>query len=211
MQKISNKNVYIKDELFATLDTNTKKISIDKSNHFLLSDTVGFIRNLPDNLIASFRSTLSEIIDSNLLLKIIDVSSPEYSNHLISIDNVLKYLNINEKKYLIIFNKVDLVDNKNLIKNLKAMYPDSIFVSGFRKINIDLILEKIKSLMNKKSISVELSIPYSKTYLLNKIYTYFEILKRQDNESDMQIYIKGNKDKINEIIAEIKKWACIIR
>ena len=133
MQKISNKNVYIKDELFATLDTNTKKISIDKSNHFLLSDTVGFIRNLPDNLIASFRSTLSEIIDSNLLLKIIDVSSPEYSNHLISIDNVLKYLNINEKKYLIIFNKVDLVDNKNLIKNLKVMYPDSIFVSGFNE------------------------------------------------------------------------------
>ena len=108
--------------------------------------------NLPDNLIASFRSTLSEIIDSNLLLKIIDVSSPEYSNHLISIDNVLKYLNINEKKYLIIFNKVDLVDNKNLIKNLKVMYPDSIFVSGFKKINIDLILKKIKFLMNKKSL-----------------------------------------------------------
>ena len=205
MQKISNKNVYIKDELFATLDTNTKKISIDKSNHFLLSDTVGFIRNLPDNLIASFRSTLSEIIDSNLLLKIIDVSSPEYSNHLISIDNVLKYLNINEKKYLIIFNKVDLVDNKNLIKNIKVMYPDSIFVSGFQKINIDLILKKIKSLMNKKSVTVELTIPYSKTYLLNKIYNYFEILKRQDNESDMQIYIKGNKSKINEIIEEIKK------
>ncbi len=205
MQKISNKNVYIKDELFATLDTNTKKISIDKSNHFLLSDTVGFIRNLPDNLIASFRSTLSEIIDSNLLLKIIDVSSPEYSNHLISIDNVLKYLNINEKKYLIIFNKVDLVDNKNLIKNLKVMYPDSIFVSGFKKINIDLILKKIKSLMNKQSVTVELTIPYSKTYLLNKIYNYFEILKRQDNESDMQIYIKGNKSKINEIIEEIKK------
>ena len=59
--------------------------------------------------------------------------------------------------------------------------------------------------MNKKSVNVELTVPYSKTYLLNKIYNYFEILKRQDNESDMQIYIKGNKNKINEIIAEIKK------
>ena len=117
----------------------------------------------------------------------------------------MKYLNINEKKYLIIFNKVDLVDNKNLIKNLKVMYPDSIFVSGLKKKNIDLILEKIKSVMNKESVTVELTVPYSKTYLLNKIYNYFEILKRQDNESDMQIYIKGNKDKINEIIAEIKK------
>ena len=205
MQQISNKKIYIKDELFATLDTNTKKISIDRSNHFLLSDTVGFIRNLPDNLIASFRSTLSEIIDSNLLLKIIDISSPEYSNHLISIDSVLKYLNISEKKYLIIFNKVDLLHNNNLIQNLKKIYPDSIFVSGFKKINIDLILKKIKSLMNEKNISVKLNIPYNKTQFLNKIYNHFEILKREDHESDIRLYITGNKNKINKIIEEIKK------
>jgi len=205
MQQISNKKTYIKDELFATLDTNTKKISIDRSNHFLLSDTVGFIRNLPDNLIASFRSTLSEIIDSNLLLKIIDISSPEYSNHLISIDSVLKYLNISEKKYLIIFNKVDLLHNNNLIQNLKKIYPDSVFVSGFKKINIDLILKKIKSLMNEKNISVKLNIPYNKTQFLNKIYNHFEILKREDHESDIRLYITGNKNKINKIIKEIKK------
>ena len=205
MQKISNKKTYIKDELFATLDTNTNKVTIDKSNHFLLSDTVGFIRNLPDNLIASFRSTLSEIIDSNLLLKIIDVSSPEYSNHLISIDNVLKYLNISEKNFLIIFNKIDLINNKNVIKNLKKTYPNSIFVSGFKKININLILEGIKSLMNENNISVKLDIPYNKTYLLNKIYNYFEILKRKDNDFNINIHIRGNESKINKIIEEIKK------
>ena len=205
MQKISNKNVYIKDELFATLDTHTNKVTIDKSNHFLLSDTVGFIRNLPDNLIASFRSTLNEIIDSNLLLKIIDVSSPEYLNHLISIDNVLKYLNISEKKFLIIFNKIDLINNKNIIKNLKITYPDSIFVSGFKNINIDIVLKRIKFLMNENNISVKLDIPYKKYYLINKIYNYFEILKREDNESNISIYINGNKNKIDKIIAEIKK------
>ena len=74
MQKISQKKTYIKDELFATLDTKTKKVYIDKNRYFILSDTVGFIRNLPDNLIASFRSTLGELIDSDLLLKIIDIS-----------------------------------------------------------------------------------------------------------------------------------------
>ena len=63
-------------------------------------------------MIASFRSTLSEIIDSNLLLKVVDASSPEYSNHLISIDNVLEYLNIIEKKFLIIFNKIDLITSQ---------------------------------------------------------------------------------------------------
>jgi len=205
MKQISNKNIYIKDELFATLDTNTKKISIDKSNYFLLSDTVGFIRNLPDNLIASFRSTLSEIIDSDLLLKVIDISSPEYLNHLISIDNVLKYLNINQKKYLIIFNKLDLIDNKNLINNLKKEYSNSIFVSGFKKININSILKKIKSLMNEKYIFIKLNIPYKKIQFLNKVYNYFEVLERKNNDFDIELYIKGDKNKINKIIEQIKK------
>ena len=205
MQKISNAKIYIKDELFATLDTNTKKISIDKSNHFLLSDTVGFIRNLPDNFIASFRSTLGELIDSDLLLKVIDLSSPEYFNHLISIDNVLDYLKITKKKYLIIFNKIDLVDNKTLIKNLKNKYPDSIFVSGFKNNNIDLILDRIKYLMNRKNISKSLILPYNKTHFLDKIYNYFEIVDRKDCEEGIKICINGNKDQINNLIKQIKK------
>ena len=205
MEKISNKNMYIKDELFATLDTNTKKINIDKSNQFLLSDTVGFIRNLPDNLIASFRSTLSEIIDSNILLKVVDISSPEYSNHLISIDNVLKYLDIIEKKYLIIFNKTDLVKNKSLIQNLKKIYPNSIFVSGYKEINLHLILDKIKSIMNEGNVSEILNIPYDKTYILDQVYNYFQILKREDNEDNIKLYIFGNKQRIAKIITQIKK------
>ena len=205
MEKISNKNMYIKDELFATLDTNTKKIDIDKSNQFLLSDTVGFIRHLPDNLIASFRSTLSEIIDSNILLKVGDISSPEYANHLISIDNVLKYLNIIEKKYLIVFNKIDLITNENLIKNLKKIYPNSIFVSGYKEIDLHLILDKIKSIMNEGNISKILNIPYNKTYILDQIYSYFQILKREDNEDNIKLNIFGDKRKIAKIVGQIKK------
>jgi len=205
MQQISNKQSYIKDELFATLDTNTKKIIIDKSNYFLLSDTVGFIRNLPDNLIASFRSTLSEIIDSNLLLKVVDINSPEYLNHLISIDNVLQYLEISEKEYFIIFNKVDLINDKNLIKMLSVKYPNSIFVSGIKKDNMKLILDKIKSYMNKKYISKKIKIPYNKTYILNTIYNQFNILKRRDNKDSISIDVMGSKDEIIKIINEIKK------
>ena len=205
MQQISNKQSYIKDELFATLDTNTKKIIIDKSNYFLLSDTVGFIRNLPDNLIASFRSTLSEIIDSNLLLKVVDINSPEYLNHLISIDNVLQYLEISEKEYFIIFNKVDLINDKNLIKMLSVKYPNSIFVSRIKKDNMKLILDKIKSYMNKKYISKKIKIPYNKTYILNTIYNQFNILKRRDNKDSISIDVMGSKDEIIKIINEIKK------
>ena len=111
--------------------------------NFLFVDTVGFIRNLPDNLIASFRSTLSELIDSDLLLKVIDVSSLEYEEHLNSIENVLNHLSISDKKYIIIFNKTDLLQNKSLIKKVTKLYPSSLFISAQENVGVDFILSTI--------------------------------------------------------------------
>ena len=179
MQSLSSKKTYIKDELFATLDTSTKKINIDKSNNFLISDTVGFIRNLPDNLIASFRSTLSEIIDSNLLLKVIDASSDEYLNHISSIDTVLEYLNILSKDYIIVFNKIDLIKNNNLLIKLKKEYPDAIFVQSTKKDNMKYILDKVKRKMNHNFVTKIIKLPYQKYFLIDDIYKNFEILSRR--------------------------------
>ena len=120
---MSTLSVYIKDELFATLDTSTRRININKNSAFILSDTVGFIRNLPDNLIASFRSTLSEVTDSDLLLKVIDISSIEFEMHLESINTVLEYLNISDKNFLIVFNKIDMIEDNGLINRLIKEYP----------------------------------------------------------------------------------------
>ena len=205
MQKISNKKVYIKDELFATLDTNTKKININKNKHFILSDTVGFIRNLPDNLIASFRSTLGELIDSDLLLKVIDVSSIEYQLHLESIENVLNHLDISDKKYLIIFNKIDILNNESLIKNLKKLYPKSLFVSASKGLGIDLVLSRINEIINKDNIECVIKLPYNKLHLIDDLYKEFEIKNRIDDSDYIEFKISGNKDKINKIKLKLKK------
>ena len=171
MEKISKKNTYIKDELFATLDTSTKRINIDKNKSFILSDTVGFIRNLPDNLIASFRSTLGELMDSDLLLKVVDVSSPEYNMHLESINSVLNHLEANNKEYFIIFNKMDLISDKKIIKKLKLTYPNSLFISAYKNININHILESIRNRINKNNIVKTICVSYDKGKILNEIYT----------------------------------------
>ena len=205
MQRMSGKKVYIKDELFATLDTNTKKISIDKNNHFILSDTVGFIRNLPDNLIASFRSTLSELIDSDLLLKVIDIGSEEYKTHLDSIHNVLNYLEISDKNSIIIFNKVDTLNNKTLINNLKKTYANSIFISAFKNINIELISNQIKNILNKNNISKTITIPYEKIKFIGEIYDNFEVIKRLDEDEYIKLTVSGSKSKIIDILSQIKK------
>ena len=205
MQKISQKKTYIKDELFATLDTKTKKVYIDKNRYFILSDTVGFIRNLPDNLIASFRSTLGELIDSDLLLKIIDITSEEYKMHLQSIENILEYLKINHKKYLIIFNKIDILKNKKLIKNLKILYPDSLFVSSNKGTAVNSVVSKIKKIMNEGNINKIINLPYNKFHFVDQLYSELTVLNREDKKNNMKFKVFGNKDKINKIVSEIKK------
>ena len=205
MKKISQKDTYIKDELFATLDTNTRRINIEKNKSFILSDTVGFIRNLPDNLIASFRSTLGEVIDSDLLLKVIDVSSPEYNMHLESIDSVLNYLKVNNKEYFIIFNKIDLISDEKLIKNLKSLYPNSLFISAYQNINTNHILKFIKRKINQQNITKTIRISYNQGKIINDIYNRCEILDQNDYDDYIEFKVSATEKNINSIIRQIKK------
>ena len=100
---LTGTDVYIQDQLFATLDTTIRKLSLDSSHTILLSDTVGFIRKLPHNLVASFKSTLKEVLEADLILMVLDISSPQISDHITTIFDVLKEMSANKipivKKY----------------------------------------------------------------------------------------------------------------
>ena len=205
MKVVSNKNTYVKDELFATLDTSTRRINIDKNNAFILSDTVGFIRNLPDNLIASFKSTLGELSDSDLLLKVIDISSVEFQMHLESIDTVLNHLNISNKKHLIVFNKIDKIDDDQLIDRLKKLYPGSLFVSAYANINIEYLSQSIKEEINKNNIQKTICVPYKEGKIINQIYNECQILKKDEKETFIQFKVSGKIDSIYKILEQIKK------
>ena len=178
MNSIALSDNYVKDELFATLDTSTKKINISNKTSFLLSDTVGFIRNLPDNLVASFRSTLGEIIDSDLILKVVDISSDEFEVHIETINSVLNHLKISDQDFLIIFNKIDKLSDSEIIKRLKLVYPEAIFVSANDKINIDKIINSINSKMKKNNTTTEISVSYENGKLINEIYNNSNVLKK---------------------------------
>ena len=94
---------FVKDQLFATLDTTTKKVNLNNNTEILLSDTVGFLRNLPHELIASFRSTLGEIQDADLIIKLIDISSNDIHGHIKTIDDTLELLDCSKKQSIIVF------------------------------------------------------------------------------------------------------------
>ncbi len=159
MNQISKSKVFAEDKLFATLDTTVRKVVIENLP-FLLSDTVGFIRKLPTQLIESFKSTLSEIEESDILLHIVDISHPNYQQHIDSVDIILNEINCGDKETILVFNKADKLKNMSMKSSKTKMY-----ISAIEKLNFDFfkntLYEKISKIHEKR-------FPYN-NYLYPKI------------------------------------------
>lgn len=141
---LCKESVYVEDKLFATLDTHTRKLylSDDAPIEIIISDTVGFIDRLPHTLIASFKSTLSEVVEANLLIHLVDSSDENIEEKLIYVENIIKEIDASHIKRIVIFNKIDNIDE---IKKNKILtnYDDVIFISARNNINIDVLKNKI--------------------------------------------------------------------
>ena len=145
MNSLSKADVFAEDKLFATLDTTVRKVVI-KNMPFLLTDTVGFIRKLPTQLIDSFKSTLTEITEADMLIHVIDISHPNYEDHINSVNFILGEIDAHEKPILMVFNKTDkYFDNKEIIED--------VFDIEYE----DKSLNKIKSMLLKEYNDMELS------------------------------------------------------
>ena len=140
--RITGHNALVKNQLFATLETTSKRAILPNKKQILLSDTVGFLRRLPHNLVASFKSTLKEIKDSDLILKIIDISSHDIKGHIKTINNTLKELNAHKCQSIIVFNKIDLITNKNVFVKLNKEYKKPIMISAHKNLLLENLIYK---------------------------------------------------------------------
>ncbi len=141
-----NESVFAADKLFATLDPTMRRLEIDNYGEIVLSDTVGFIQDLPHTLVAAFHSTLEEVENSSILLHVIDRSNPEYRNHMAEVDQVLKEIGAEDIPLIKVFNKIDQIDKTPAIKadsdgNL------SVFVSAQQDLGLDLLNKAVFQLL----------------------------------------------------------------
>ncbi len=163
MNVISKSEVFAEDKLFATLDTTVRKV-VFGSMPFLLSDTVGFIRKLPHHLVESFKSTLDEVRESDLMLHVVDIAHPQFDDHIQTVNKTLTDLGVIEKPTMMIFNKMDMYRDKyfddyvdeetrttlegELKEKLKNRYEhDNVFISALKKENINVFREKLTTLV----------------------------------------------------------------
>ncbi|TLN03244.1 GTPase HflX, partial [bacterium] len=112
LNALTSSDVFTEDLLFATLDTSTRRLRFPREREVIITDTVGFIRELPKGLVGAFKATLEELSDANLLLHVVDISNPAYEKHMVSVESLLDELGLSDKPVIKVFNKADLLDEK---------------------------------------------------------------------------------------------------
>lgn len=203
MNVLSGADVYIEDQLFATLDTTIRSIILDESHKILLSDTVGFIRKLPHHLIASFRSTLKEVIEADLILILLDASSTQVQEHLATIQAVLKDLNTDQKPYLMVLNKIDLITNQHNIRDLQEHWPEGIMISAKDHLRLDSLLNEIRNCMDAEYKVVSIELAYDQGRELAQAQENVEILESKYRAEGITLKIRGRSDQIDQILSRL--------
>jgi GTP-binding protein HflX len=183
-------DVFVEDRLFATLDPLTRDIDLGDNAHVLLTDTVGFIRKLPHHLVASFRATLEETSDADLLLHVIDASSPTWEEQRVVVDQVLDELGVNDRPKLLVFNKIDLLDHDALLalqERITGLVPNAVFVSTVTDEGLDPLRRALASAIRVRRPLTRIRLSPSDGRTLAEIHRQGEVLDQRMDGDELLI------------------------
>ena len=206
MNAITDADVYVEDKLFATLDTTVRSFNLPGGAKTLISDTVGFIRKLPVNLIASFRSTLAEASEADILIHVVDVSHNFFREHIRVVNETLESLKIAEKPIILVLNKVDLIEDANDLRAIESEYPQAVFTSASRNINIQKLMSVMQEKSEEQSKTLSFVLPYTAMDLVSEVYSNADIVSRDDKDEGVHFNIRVKNDKLKIFEHNFKKY-----
>ena len=188
LRKMSGTEVFVEDRLFATLDPTTRAIDVGEGSEVLLTDTVGFIRKLPHHLVASFRATLEEAAEADLLLHVIDASHHAWEEQMDVVREVLADLKLRDRPTVLVFNKTDRLthDEEQALRERQFAEP-SIFVNTIEEGGLEPLRQLLHDEVRKIRPDVELTLSSSQGGLLAEIYREGEVLSREDNGAEIHL------------------------
>jgi GTP-binding protein HflX len=186
LNRITQAGVLVDNSLFATLDPTVRKTQTPDGRPFTFADTVGFVRNLPHQLVEAFRSTLEEISDSDLVVHIVDASHPDPASQIATVRDVIGEVGARDISELIVFNKIDLVDEGQRMA-LRGLEPNSIAVSARTGEGIAELEAKIASMLPEPNVSVRLVIPYGRGDLVSRMHLNSRITKLEYEEDGTHV------------------------
>ena len=204
MNLFARADVLVEDRLFATLDSTVRLVEISPAHKVLLSDTVGFIRKLPHHLVASFKSTLDEVAEADILLHVVDVSHPLFDEQIAVVNETLDEIGAREKPTILVFNKVDRITDRTSIPPLLARYPHSVCISAARGINAGGLTDKLTEFLDTDITEQTLTFGQSEYQIISRIHDLAEILEKTYDGDAITIRFRMNRihaDQLQKALA----------
>lgn len=195
LNNLADADIYAKDQLFATLDPTTRKVTLLNGKEVLITDTVGFIRKLPHDLVEAFKSTLEEVLYADILIHVVDGSNPDYETQVSVVMDVLTELGADDKNIIMAINKIDKCSGKFAATEYKDL-ENSVYISASERMGLSQLLSLIEKYAGMQSKTVELLVPYADGGMVSTIYgSANEVIEEQYRENG--IYIKAEVDEIS--------------
>jgi GTP-binding protein HflX len=212
MNALSGARVLVENKLFATLDTTVRAIELSNTSTdaehqgahktVLLSDTVGFIRKLPPHLVASFRSTLAETVEADVLLHVVDISHPQFREHIVAVEETLEIIGAADKPTIMVFNKIDALASLEILHLLQQTYPRSVGISASRAINLSALKQLMLETADERHEIVHLFVPYSAMKDVAQLYRTSTILQRHDTDNGVELTARVEK----HLLHLVQEW-----
>lgn len=181
LRQLTEAEVLIQDQLFSTLGSTVRRSALPNGDPVLYSDTVGFVRRLPHELIEAFRSTLEETLEADLLLHVVDAADANAEDQITAVREVLTDIGAGQLPELIVFNKTDVAEPAAL-KRLQKLYPESVSVSGETGENCDELVERVEALLRGRMTEVKVFVPYSRPEVLAALHRVGEIISEEHGQ-----------------------------
>ena len=192
MRALTDSDVLVADKLFATLDTTVRMLSPAVEPTILVSDTVGFLKDLPHGLVASFKSTLEEALEASLLLHIVDASADDFDDQLKTTEQVLAEIEAGDIPTILVFNKVDLIKDPTRLELLKN-WPDALKVSAFSEPDVSLVHQKVCEFFFGEKIERWLVLRHDQGALRSELYDNCEVLEEISDHDGIKIRVLGHR------------------
>lgn len=205
LNTLTNSDIYAKDQLFATLDPTTRQLELPHKQQAILTDTVGFIQRLPHQLVAAFQSTLEEVVESDVLLHVIDVSHELYKEQSQAVYHVLEEIGAKDKTIITVYNKIDKLPEDSALPARLMQEENSICISAKGRINLDALLDLIAENLKLKSVEAEFIIPYSDSAVAARLHTVATVLTQEYLAEGTLLKVSMEAEQVNEFEQYLKK------
>lgn len=189
LNKLTDSDVLAEDKLFATLDPTTRRLQLDNSQYVLVTDTVGFVRRLPHRLVEAFKATLEEAVVADLLIHVVDVTNPDAEKHFETTMEVLKEIEADQNPTLVVFNKIDALEDQSDKERFMFTHKDAFYVSAHSGEGLPELKAAIAHHLNSKYKSTELIVPHQRYDVISKLHASGGI--RHQETQDDGVYIEG--------------------